>query len=131
MVSTSPRLEMRRCAWAVVQPRGVRGNRNLSRERCKACVDSLSCSPYVKHLWDLKPLPVVASSSKSKLHSSSSTAGMVFGAGCTHVGTWLVLGNSRTRLSGSSSSLYVHANWDRMTRMSLGWNKHTHTKKTN
>lgn len=68
----------------------------------------------------VESVPVVVSST-SELHSSS-TAGMVLGAGCTQVGTWLVLGNSSTRLSGSSSSLYVHANWDRMTLL-LAWNK--------
>lgn len=40
---------------------------------------------------------------------------MRLGAGCTQVGTWLLLGNSSTRLSGGSSPVYVHANWDRST----------------
>lgn len=70
----------------------------------------------------VESVPVFVSST-SELHSSS-TAGMFLGlgAGCTQVGTWLALGNSNTRLSGCSSSLYVHANWDRMT-LSLTWNK--------
>lgn len=70
----------------------------------------------------VESVPVFVSST-SQLHSSS-TAGMFWtlGAGCTQVGTWLVLGKSSTRLSGSSSSLYVHANCDRMT-LSLVWNK--------
>lgn len=138
MVSTGPRagagkgsrLELRRCAWASVQLCGVRGNRNLPRqkERCSACVDILA-SLFMQ--WStsagfdkikVESVPVVVSST-SELHFSS-TAGMVvgLGAGCTQVGTWLVLGNSSTRLSGRSSSLYVHANWDRIT-LSLAWNK--------
>lgn len=59
-------------------------------------------------------------SSTSEPHSDGIVWGL--GAGCTQVGTWLVLANSNTRLSGSSSSLYVHANWDRMT-LSLACNK--------
>lgn len=60
--------------------------------------------------------------STSKRHSSSTAVVVLnLGAGCTQVGSWLVLGNSNTRLSGSSSSLYVHANWDRIT-LSLTWN---------
>lgn len=68
-------------------------------------------------------LPLVASST-SELHSSSTDV-VVFGlgAGCTQVGIWLVLGKSSTRLRGSSpSSLYVQANWERMT-LSLTWEK--------
>lgn len=77
-------------------------------------------------LYMLQCVPLVVSST-SELHSSS-TAGMVWclGAGCTQVGTWLLLGNSSTRLSGISSSLYVHANWDRIPP-SLAWNEQDKT----
>lgn len=71
---------------------------------------------------------VVSSSSSSFTSSAGVFVGL--GAGCTQVGTWLLLGNSSTRLSGSSSSLYVHANWDRMT-LSLVWNTQKEKKTLN
>ena len=104
---------------------------NPSGEKCcKARVDILSFSLRCVHQCEelkLEYVPAVVAfvvSSTSELHSSS-TAGRVWrlGAGCTQVGTWLELGNSSTRLRGSSSSsLYVHANWERIPP-TLGWNK--------
>lgn len=107
------------------------------RERCDARVDILSffllrALEHVKsQCWVLTVacVPVVVSSSSSSFTSSAGVF-VGLGAGCTQVGTWLLLGNSSTRLSGSSSSLYVHANWDRMT-LSLVWNTQKEKKTLN
>lgn len=101
------------------QRKHIRPNRKGTLHRLGLWVFSSSRWVPFKGRWGTvkdESVPAFPSSAPERC-SSSSTAGVFvpLGAGCTQVGTWLLLGNFNTRLSGSSSSVYVQANWERMT----------------